>query len=358
MERVAPPGFDLASVATDDVVARRVDDADVTVIEDAASAGEPLEVLRRLIERVPPGSSFQTRDSLGASMDALDVIRNPVVGGRSYLGVYHVNIGGGRFALRLAASEDLRTWRKIADLDATGAAMGTLRAVPGGGFLLAYESQGPTQPNGRKATNVRFRHYRDGGALLNGAWSEQMTLPRRLSRTNEGTPSFRAIVWRGSLAESQMKFAFHYLDSGTPDKPRKLAVDRQARGALDGGRWSVVVDAGVDRAMSTMGFHGNHGARREFHFPAGRKTWRIYEVQRLANVTGSWRLMLYDVAGRRLTLLNITTPRASKSFANPTIAVLPSPNPSAGDALVMTIFIFGVGAGSGEAGELVYHHEL
>ena len=53
-------------------------------------------------------------------------------------------------------------WRKIADLDAGGGAMGTLRALPGGGFLLAYEAQRPTQPNGKVATNVRLRLYRDG----------------------------------------------------------------------------------------------------------------------------------------------------------------------------------------------------
>src|ERR1700709_368064 len=105
-----------------------------------AAASTSFERLQRLIERVPAapsgapspprsGSAFRVVDSLGASMDALDVIANPAAPG-SYLGVYHVNLGRGRFALRLASSRDLRVWRKIADLDAGGGAMGTLRALP------------------------------------------------------------------------------------------------------------------------------------------------------------------------------------------------------------------------------------
>ena len=371
-------GFDAGSVASDATVPATVDDEPVAVepedpgddtdevlraavTNDLAPSG--LQTLQRLIERVPvaasgfpspprSGSAFRVIDSLGASTDALGVIANPAVPG-TYLGVYHISVGRGRFALRLASSRDLRRWSKIADLDADGGAMGTLRALPGGAFLLAYEAQRPTQPNGKVATNVRLRYYRDATALLRGRATEERTLPRRLSPTNEGTPDFRGVTWRGSLARSRVVLGFHYLDHGP-----KLPVDRQARATLDGGRWSVVRDAGVDQALSRLGLHGNHGARRQFNFPRGGKTWRIYEAQGLVNVTGSWRVLLYDVAGRRLKPLQIKTPGASRSFANPTAGILPSPHPAGGDALVVTMFIFGAGAGSGESGELVYYQDL
>jgi hypothetical protein len=369
------PGFDAGSV--DEDIPLTVDDAPVTFQPaDAADAGDVDEVLRvraattapsaatrltQLLERVPAapaglpspprsGSAFAVADSLGASTDALDVIENPAVP-RSYLGVYHINLGRGRFALRLASSRDLRRWSKIADVDAGGGAMGALRALPGGGFLLAYEAQGPTQTNGRVATNVRLRYYRDGATLLSGRATEQRTLPRRLSPTNEGTPNFRGVAWRGSLARSRILLGLHWLDHGPT-----LPVDRQGQATLDGGRWSVTRQAGVDRALSQLGFHGNHGARRQFAFPAGGKLWRIYEAQERVNVTGSWRVFLYDLDARRLTRLHVSTPRGSRSFANPTVGILPSP--AGGNALVVTMFIFAAGAGSGEVGELVYYQDL
>ncbi len=367
-------GFDGGSVVDDASVRASVDDAPVTV--EAATPEDATDELLRvpaaaaasaspesLIERVPAtpsgspspprsGSAFRVVDSLGSSADAIDVIANPAAPG-TYLGVYHINLGSGRFALRLASSRDLRGWRKIADLDAGGGAMGTLRALPGGGFLLAYEAQRPTQPNGKVATNVRLRWYRDGAALLSGRASDERTLPRRLSPTNEGTPNFRSVTWRGSLASSRILLGFHWLDHGP-----KLPVDRQGNATYDRGTWSVSRDAGVDRALSTMGFHGNHGARRQFHFPAGGKLWRVYEAQERVNVTGSWRVFLYDVDARRLKRMQIRTPRGSRSFANPTVGILPSPHAAGGNALVVTMFIFAAGSGEGESGALVYYNDL
>lgn len=379
MARGAADGFDLGSVADDASVPCTVDDAPVSVDpggEDAADESDVDELLRQppaataaptslrqLIERVPAapaglpspplsGSAFRVLDSQGASTDALDVIENPVAP-RTYVGTYHINLGRGRFGLGVASSRDLRRWSKLGALDAGGGSMGTLRALPGGGFLLAYEAQGPTQANGKIASNVRLRFYRDGQALISGRATEEKTLPRRLSPTNEGTPNFRGVTWRGSLSNSRILLGLHWLDHGP-----KLPVDRQGRATLDGGRWSVTRDAGVDSALSKAGFHGNHGARREFRFPRGGKTWRIYEAQERVNVTGSWRVFLYDPDALRLTRLAVKTPRGSRSFANPTVGILPSPHPSGGNALVVTMFVFGAGAGDGESGELVYYHDL
>jgi hypothetical protein len=229
--------------------------------------------------------------------------------------------------------------------------MGTLRGLPGGGFLLAYEVQGPTEANRKVASNVRLRYYRDGAALISGRFTEENTLPRRLSPSNEGTPNFRGVTWRGSLSNSRILLGFHWLDHGP-----KLPVDRQGLATLDGGKWSVAKDAGVDRTLSKLGFHGNHGSRRQFTFPKGGKAWRIYEAQLRVNDTGSWRVFLYDVGARRLQRLQVRTPGGSRSFANPGASVLPSP--AGGNALVVTMFIFGSGAGSGESGALAYYQDL
>jgi hypothetical protein len=364
-------GFDVGSVADDATVPATVDDEAVTTEPEepedeslrvrAAAVGAP--GLVSLIERVPAaasglpspprsGSAFAVVDSLGASMDALDVIANPAARG-SYLGVYHINLGRGRFALRLASSRDLRRWAKIGDLDAGGGAMGALRALPGGGFLLAYEAQRPTQPSGKVASNVRLRWYREAAALLSGRATDERTLPRRLSPTNEGTPNIRGVDWQGTLGRSKVTLGFHYLDHGP-----KLPVDREGHATLDKGKWSVQAQTGIDRALSRAGFHGNHGARRQFRFPAGGKVWRIYEAQERVNVTGSWRVFLYDVDAHRMKRLAIRTPHGSRSFANPTVSILPSPHPAGATALVVTMFIFAAGAGSGEAGELVYYQDL
>jgi hypothetical protein len=294
------------------------------------------------------GSRFQTTDDTGASMDALDIIVNPVTPDLTYLGVYHTNLGNGRFALHLGASRDLTSWRRIGELDRTGGGMGTLRALPGGGFLLAYEAARPTGADGTVDSNVRLRYYRDPTALLHGAATEQRTLPARLSATNEGTPDLRTIVWRGTLASSRITLGFHYLDHSA-----RRPVDREAHGTLDRGRWSSVADKRIDRALSRMGFAGNHGGRREFALPGDGRTWRIYEAQRRVHSTDSWRLLLYDVGADRWTPLQVRTPGGSASLANPTLSVLPSPTASGATALVVTMFVTGTAVPEGESGEAV-----
>jgi hypothetical protein len=340
---IAPPANALA-----DVVATRIAQPRTTSAAAAAfGLGSPRGAT----------SAFQVTDNTGASMDGLDITVNPVDPARSYLGVYHINIGAGRFALRLAASKDLMTWRKIADLDIAGGAMGTLRALPGGGFLLAYETQEPTTSDGTINTRVRLSYYRDPAALLAGTATEQRTLPRRLSTSNEGTPDFRAITWHGSLANSVVTLGFHYLDHGSNSAPRRLPVDREARGMLIANHWLAAPDTDVDRALTRLGFNGNHGARRQFTAPGGRR-WRVYEAQRYVTVNSSWRLLLYNVTSRTWTVLRITTPQRSTALANPTVSVLPSPHAPTTNVLVTTMFVHAAGAGPGESGEAISYAEL
>lgn len=340
---VAPPAGALADVVATRISQPRAASAAAAAAGPASSRGAT--------------SAFQMIDNSGASMDGLDITINPVDPGRSYLGVYHIYVGAGRFALRLAASKDLKTWRHIADLDIVGGAMGTLRALPGGGFLLAYEAQEPTASDGTVDTRVRLRYYRDPATLLAGTATEQRTLPRRLSTTNEGTPDFRAIAWHGSLANSVITLGFHYLDHGSSKAPRRLPVDREARGTLTANHWSAVADTAVDRALTRLGFNGNHGARRQFTAPGGHR-WRIYEAQRYVGVMGSWRVLLYDVSTRTWTVLRITTPERSTAFANPTVSVLPSPHAPTASALVATMFVHAAGAGPSESGEAVSYIDL
>ena len=202
--------------------------------------------LQRLIERVPTaaaglpspprsGSAFAVVDSLGASADALDVIENPAVR-RTYVGVYHINLGRGRFALRLASSRDLRRWSKIADLDAGGGSMGTLRALPGGGFLLAYEAQ---RADGAERED---RLERPAALLPRRGGAAERPRDRGADDAAAPEPDERgdAELPRRRVARQPRRSRGSCWASTGSTTGRKLPVDRQGDATLDAGSWSVV----------------------------------------------------------------------------------------------------------------------
>lgn len=168
--------------------------------------------LQRLIEDVPALStgrvSYRLTDTAGDEMGVLDPIPDPAGG---YLGVYHTPFGdppgatGADFRVSLAHSTDLSHWTPLAVLDAAGAAMPTLRRIPGTDhYLLAYEKE--LAPN---SIVVRLRYYRSRAQLLHGRWSAQRDLPRRYSLYADGTPSFLSIAFRGGLRRSEITTAGH-----------------------------------------------------------------------------------------------------------------------------------------------------
>lgn len=297
--------------------------------------------------------AYALRDDTGEPVDVLDPIDDPAGG---YLGVFHSPTGArtaAGYRIALDHSTDLIHWRRLGVLDPSGASMPALAAVPGGGFLLAYEKV-RGHDNG-----IRVRFYTSRDALLAGSYARQVDLPLRLSRYSNGTPSFLSVDWRGGPMRSVITLAFHYETAAPGGKP---GADREATGVLRGLRsWSAAPDASVDARLSALGFTGNHGDLRQFAL-LGR-LWRVYEAQERFGDFGSWHVLLdqpgAQAGDQQLAPLRLLTRsgRFATSFGNPVVAVVRAPGGS-GQALVATLFVFGAGEAARDAGELVYYERL
>jgi hypothetical protein len=320
----------------------------------AAGAPQPQRAaaqLQSLIGNVPDAdsgrSSYGTTDNLGGSMDVLDPITDPAGG---YLGVYHTEYGPdpSQFRISLAHSDDLIHWTRIVVLDPVGASMPTLRAVPGGGFLLAYEKKTPHAGN-----IVRLRYYGSLGKLQAARFAAQRDLPRTFSRYNEGTPTILSVTWHHALARSVIHIGFHY----ETETRRSPGPDREAIGTLvDFKRWTARTETPVDAALDQQGLSGSHGDWRQFSFAGNR--WRVYEGQAAWGDFGSWRVLLEDTSNGRLYPLTLSsdTRGIAGSVANPTVAVRPAPDGN-GQVLVVTLYLFAARSPA-VPGELVYYQPL
>ncbi|MCW3039375.1 MAG: hypothetical protein JWM31_1280 [Solirubrobacterales bacterium] len=318
------------------------------------------------------GATFGARDQSGAPLDGLDVLQ---VGPARYVGVHHALVGG-HFETHLVSSSDLRTWRREAVL-AQDASQPAIAPVPDGGFVVADERgstlrllppivlpesiTGPTRLWLLQKSQLRFRFYPTLDALLSGKATRTFVAPRRLSRTNEGTPSI--VVTRSGpgvagLTVSTGLHVFEDLDGdGLPD------ADRQATGVLRGFRtWTATRRPDLDAPLLTAtSFHapftapvaGSIGDRDDVTLPDGRVT-TITEAQYVRGDFSSWRLFLRGADGAAPTLLNPVTPGGSTSFGNPSLTsvTLPDGRP----ALVFTAFVFG--GAPGEGGPLIHVQPL
>jgi hypothetical protein len=224
-------------------------------------------------------------DDRGHQLTALSVVRDPE--GDGWLGVYHWPTGKGPadFAVGLATSKDLLSWRNVAELDADGGNMPVLRRTPGGGFLLAYEDY-VRVVDGNAISRIRVRAYADRARLVRNTWSAEQELPATLSANNEGTPSFEGVEWDGSPGASTIALRFHF-NAGA------RGVDRQGVGTLRGfRRWTAEPDRALDETLTAAGFPASHGRRTAFE--AGGRPWMLIEAQARPRDFSSWRLVLLD----------------------------------------------------------------
>ncbi len=271
-------------------------------------------------------------------MDTLKIVDRP---GGGYLGVYHA-----RTDVWIATSDDLLGWTPRTVLD-DAATQPTIVPLPTGGFLTAVEA------NRGYGGVLRFRHYPDPDALLAGRFDRERTLPRRLSRCNEGTPSLESVHLAPDIDHSVIDVRFHY--------HRNCRVDRQAAGTLtDLDGWAAgadeTLDARVTAAAADQGERvgGNIGDRDSAVYGGVRYT--LIEVQYRLNDFGSWRIYLVDPGTGAISLEAIRTHGGSVAFANPTVTRVISP--AGRPALVLTMFLPHEGSAPGEAGELVYYREI
>lgn len=314
----------------------------------AAAGSDPSGLARRELisilqrDRAPSGSSYQTRDDTGFTVDTIKVIR-PLAGG--YLGVYHVN-DNGTFHVRLATSVDLIHWTYRATLEQRGHDP-TIRQLSDGSFLLAYEKADAG------GTHLRFARYASVAALLVNLPQRTFDAPRTLSTAYEGTPSIRSASLFAGLGSSQIKIGFHYYDNSLV-----APGDRQAVGTLTNfSAWSARKNDALNNTFSPA--PADIGDRDFLNFRGYPFT--VIEARSTVGDWGSWRVYLYDETAKTLTQLALQTAGGCQSFANP--ATTSVRDPSGNRALATSYYVHAGPNGiacpadraPGEAGPLVYY---
>jgi hypothetical protein len=277
--------------------------------------------------------TYGLTDDGGRAMDTLKVLR---LADDDYLGIYHIWVED-VFHLQVAASNDLVDWTRIAELGEHNH-QGDIQRM-GDGFLVANEEDRP-----RRGNRLRFRYFESLEKLTANKPLHDKSIPRSLSKLNEGTPDIRLIEGQDP-AESAILVGFHYFRrSGI-----KRKVDRLAQGVLTGfDRWTPLVDTMANEAITSMGYRGNIGGRCSFRWDG--ESWYIQEAQLRWKDWSSWRVLLGN--GRSYIQLEPRTSGASQSFANPCLTLLTD------NSYAAAFFLPRQGNFEDEAGELTYRFSI
>ncbi|REE80967.1 hypothetical protein A8990_12013 [Paenibacillus taihuensis] len=274
---------------------------------------------------------FNAKDNLGNTMDTAKIIANPAVSGQ-FLAVYHTYTSGVA-KVNLATSTDLMNWTFVKSLAGSlgnNATQPTIKVASDGGYVVAWEQE----PN----NHIKVAYYTTWANLQTGTTSKSYNVPRTLSNYAEGTPNLY------SASSTSVDIGFHYFKNGD--------VDRQARGTLANfNSWTASAQTNVDNSLLYWGVAGNIGDRD------GKLTYSGYdfgliEGQFTKNNFGTFRSFIYDYSTGNAEQLNPVTPNGSTAFANPTFTTVTLNGVT---RIVVTLFIFSEGAGSGESGELIYY---
>jgi hypothetical protein len=286
--------------------------------------------LRGYVEQVTSADAlrYNLHDNFGHAMGCAKIIENPVGG---YLATYHAVVDG-IFQVHIATSTDLLNWtwvRAVAGDRISHAAQPTIAAATDGGYVMIWE-QGPD-------IHLRFAYFSSWQNLVNGVAANLFDAPRTLGCT-EGTPNIY------SASRNKIDVGFHY--------GQNCVVDRQGRGILTNfNNWRVVRTQYFDNAiLYRVGVNGNVADRDAVMFNDFQ--FGLVEGQFVPGNFYTKRAFLYDYQTGNADPLNIITNNRSTSFGNPTITNLTI---DGGPAILVTLFILSEGAGSGEAGTLLYY---
>lgn len=298
-----------------------------------------LALLRTLIEDVTAanGRRYGVRDDSGREMHCAKIVADAPSESPGYLAVYHSTLGDGRFHASLAASPDLLHWRHLRDFG-PGGSQPTIAHVAGGGFLVAWE-QDPRN-------HIAVRYFASREQLIGGRATRSYDARRSLSRCAEGTPNVVSVELNPDIDHSVITFGAHYWWN--------CDRDRQLTATLTGfRRWRARPRPALDAALLAWGVGGNIGARDPIAFRGHE--FGLIEAQHIKHDFGSWRTYVYDDTANAAWPAAIRTDGGSTAFANPRVTelVLPSGRPG----LVVSLFVPGEGAASGESGELIYFRE-
>jgi hypothetical protein len=295
--------------------------------------GWVLDLLRSLIEEATSadGRRYAAADDAGCPMHCAKIIED----GGEYLAVYHSTLGDGRFHVGLATSADLLSWHRERDFGANSS-QPTIAAVPGGGYLVAWEQE--------PKNHIALRYFADRDALLGAGALRAFDAKRSLSRCAEGTPNIYQVRLNPDIDHSVITLGGHYW--------WKCDVDRQLSATLtDFKRWKAEREPDFDAALLRFQVGGNIGGRDPITFFG--HSYAVIEAQHVKGDFGSWRTYVYDYDAREAHALRIRTDGGSTAFANPHVTALTAPD--GGRALAVSLFLPGEGAATGEGGQLIYY---
>ena len=254
------------------------------------------------------------KDSLGRTLDGLDVALSPDPSFGRYLGVYHSFLGG-EFVAQVATSDNLVDWTHRADLAPDGG-QPSIAVDPAGGIVVADEQDTP-DPQWVSTSGVRVRHYASVANLVAGVWdAEKLLLPRLLAPTNEGTPQVSIKRWGAGPFDSELRITFHYL--------RDIDVDRQAIGTLTNfTSWGATPDATTNTLLEGFAIRGAIGDRSDITY--GGRAFGIVEGQLVKNDHRTWRMFLVDRTRGQARMVAAKLPAGGYSLGNPAVTILPGP---------------------------------
>lgn len=206
----------------------------------------------------------------------------------------------------------------------------TIAVAEDGGFAVAWEQE--------PVRHLKFSYYKNWDDLVSGHVSQQYDTPQTLSKCAEGTPHFYY------ASSTYLDVGHHFYNN--------CDTDREARGSLvNFSTWTTHIQTHLSNSVRTSGqIGGNIGDRDSGSFRG--HDFMVIEAQKVKGDFGTWHIYLYDAEIDQAQELNVKTHKGSKSLANPSIThLLIDGKPT----ILLTMFIFGEGAGQGEAGALIYY---
>ena len=247
-------------------------------------------------------STFKLKDDLGRSMNVIKIVKTSEMGNDkfSYLGLYHIRISEDNFNLQLAGSNDMFKWNFITEID-DNAHQGDI-VKWNEGYLIAYE-----EDKIQGANNIALKYYTNYNNLISNQSVYDKHLKTSIHKFGvEGTPDIRNVTG-DSPVNGNILIGFHYYD-GT--------IDKLAMGVLQNGKtWTTWKDVLAESNLRDQNFKGNIGSRKGFQHHG--ETLTLQEARLVKGDWSSWKIML-GLNGY-FTEVSISTPKESRSFANPSI---------------------------------------
>lgn len=308
------------------------------LLASPAAQASPTEQLQEALQNVNGNKNrvFDAKDSEGNALDTLKVVVCRADCSAPYLGIYHSRNKEGVFNVNVAVSDDLVHWKYLETID-ENASQPTIATFSDQGWVVAYQNK-----NKRGDWRLRVRYYDSQEALTANKYSNQYDDTGAEDAAGSGTPDITSVKGDPS-GEGTVSLRFHDYDGKR---------DQQSRGVLTNfDKMEVTPRHDLTALFDKLGFSGSIGDRDNVTYQD--TLFDVVEAQRTPGDWASWRTFLVSPDSELPLRLKMDTPNHSRSFSNPTVSVLPSPD-GEGNVLLMTQFIRTEGAGKGEAGELLY----